>query len=70
MIIGRLIPAGTGIKAYRDIAIEVDRTQPSWAQQSLTALVEAEDVDTRPGSGTFESMSLADLAAAEGNEDK
>jgi len=69
VIIGRLIPAGTGIKAYRDIAIEVDRTQPSWAQQSLTALVEAEDVDTRPGAGTFEGMSLADLAAAESTDD-
>ena len=68
VIIGRLIPAGTGVKAYRDLAIEVDRTQPSWAQQSLTALVEAEDVDSMPGTGAFDGMSLADLAAAETEE--
>ncbi len=68
VIIGRLIPAGTGVKAYRELAIEVDRTQPSWAQQSLTALVEAEEVDTIQGAGAFEGMSLADLAAAENEE--
>ncbi len=65
VIIGRLIPAGTGVKSYRDLAIEVDRTTPTWAQQSLTALVEAEEIDTMPGADAFEGMSLADLAAAE-----
>ncbi|MBS1723908.1 MAG: DNA-directed RNA polymerase subunit beta' [Armatimonadetes bacterium] len=70
VIIGRLIPAGTGVKNYRDLAIEVDRTTPTWAQQSLTALVEAEEVDAMPGGGAFEGMSLADLAAAESEEAK
>ncbi len=63
VIIGRLIPAGTGVKQYRDVAIDVQRG-PTWAQQSLTALVEAED----RGIGEFDSLafpSLADMAAAE-----
>lgn len=41
VIIGRLIPAGTGFPEYRNVNVELTR-QPSWAQQSLTALVEAE----------------------------
>jgi len=65
VIIGRLIPAGTGAKAHRDLAIDVDRTQPSWAQQSLTALVEAEDLDQRAAADAFGGLSLADLAAAD-----
>ncbi len=65
VIIGRLIPAGTGAKAHRELAIDVDRTQPSWAQQSLTALVEAEDLDQRSAADAFGGLSLADLAAAE-----
>ncbi|MCW5935714.1 MAG: DNA-directed RNA polymerase subunit beta' [Fimbriimonadaceae bacterium] len=62
VIIGRLIPAGTGVKPYRELAIDVDRSQPSWSQQSLTALVEAEDGDLPMATG-LEGMSLADLAA-------
>ena len=64
VIIGRLIPSGTGVKVYRDVAIDVDRSAPSWAQQSLTALVDADGV------GEFEEMpildfpSLADMASA------
>ena len=64
VIIGRLIPAGTGVKQYRDVAIDVQRG-PTWAQQSLTALVEAED---RGIGNDFDSLafpSLADMAAAE-----
>ena len=64
VIIGRLIPAGTGVKQYRDVAIDVQRG-PTWAQQSLTALVEAED---RGLTNEFDSLafpSLADMAAAE-----
>jgi DNA-directed RNA polymerase subunit beta' len=68
VIIGRLIPAGTGVKPYRELAIDVDRSQPTWAQQSLTALVEAEEAESMPGAEVFGSMSLADLAAAEGEE--
>jgi len=68
VIIGRLIPAGTGVKAYRDLAIEVDRSQPIWAQQPLTALIEAEEVESMGASGAFDGMSLADLAAAEIDE--
>ncbi|MBS1709478.1 MAG: hypothetical protein JSS65_12260, partial [Armatimonadetes bacterium] len=69
VIIGRLIPAGTGAKAHRDLAIDVDRTQPSWAQQSLTALVEAEDLDQRAAADAFGGLSLADLAAADESGD-
>ena len=67
VIIGRLIPAGTGVKQYRDVGIDVQRG-PTWAQQSLTALVEAED---RGLTGDFDSLafpSLADMAAAEDDE--
>ena len=63
VIIGRLIPAGTGVKAHRELAVDVDRSQPSWAQQSLTALVEAEDGDSLSEGDMFGGMSLADLAA-------
>jgi DNA-directed RNA polymerase subunit beta' len=69
VIIGRLIPAGTGVKQYRDVAIDVQRG-PTWAQQSLTALVEAED---RGISSDFDALSfpsLADMAAAEDFEDE
>ncbi|MDI9641393.1 DNA-directed RNA polymerase subunit beta' [Kamptonema cortianum] len=72
VIIGRLIPAGTGVKQHRELAVDVDRTQPSWAQQSLTALVEAEDSDAVTESDMFGGLSLADLAAQEdevGSED-
>ena len=64
VIIGRLIPAGTGVKQYRDVAIDVQRG-PTWAQQSLTALVEA---DERGVGNEIEGLafpSLADMAAAE-----
>ncbi len=39
VIIGRLIPAGTGFPAYRNITIDVDKA-PDWAERSLAALVE------------------------------
>jgi DNA-directed RNA polymerase subunit beta' len=69
VIIGRLIPAGTGVKQYRDVAIDVQRG-PSWAEQSLTALVEAEDRDLDGGLGSLAFPSLADMAAdEEGFED-
>ncbi|MEZ0325195.1 MAG: DNA-directed RNA polymerase subunit beta' [Fimbriimonas sp.] len=65
VIIGRLIPAGTGVKQYRDIAIDVQRG-PSWAEQSLTALVEAaEDRDLDDTFGALNFPSLADMAAEE-----
>ncbi len=43
VIIGRLIPTGTGVQSYRNVSIEVDRSAPQWAQQSLKALVEEDD---------------------------
>jgi DNA-directed RNA polymerase subunit beta' len=67
VIIGRLIPAGTGDKAHRDLAIDVDRSQPSWAQQSLTALVDSEDGPVNQEVDAFAGMSLADLAKSEGS---
>ncbi len=47
VIIGRLIPAGTGFPDYRNVAVELTR-QPTWASQSLTALVDAEEADETP----------------------
>ncbi|MCB0825741.1 MAG: DNA-directed RNA polymerase subunit beta' [Armatimonadetes bacterium] len=69
VIIGRLIPAGTGVKAHRELAIDVDRTQPSWAQQSLTALVEADDESQSDENDAFGGMSLADMAMQESGVD-
>ncbi len=66
VIIGRLIPAGTGVKEYRELSIDVDRTQPTWAQQSLTSLVDAEDQESLQNAEPFGGMTLADLAADEG----
>ncbi len=64
VIIGRLIPAGTGVKQYRDVGIEVQRG-PRWAEQSLTALVEADDHELSDFSSTLNFPSLADMAADE-----
>ena len=65
VIIGRLIPAGTGVKPYRDLVVDVDTTQPGWAQQSLTALVETGEEEGEAKEDAFGGMSLADLAAEE-----
>jgi DNA-directed RNA polymerase subunit beta' len=65
VIIGRLIPAGTGVKEYRELAIDVDRSQPSWSQQPLAALIEEEDIETDTTAGVFGDLSMADLAATE-----
>jgi DNA-directed RNA polymerase subunit beta' len=64
VIIGRLIPSGTGVKQYRDVSIDVQRG-PSWAEQSLTALVEADDRDLGDSLGALAFPSLADMAAEE-----
>jgi DNA-directed RNA polymerase subunit beta' len=64
VIIGRLIPSGTGVKQYRDVSIDVQRG-PSWAEQSLTALVEADDRDLGDSLGALAFPSLADMAADE-----
>ncbi|MBL8039963.1 MAG: hypothetical protein JNM04_01320, partial [Chthonomonas sp.] len=62
VIIGRLIPAGTGVQQYRDVSIEVDRSAPEWAHQSLTALVEADDHDDMDDLAGLDFPSLAEMA--------
>ncbi len=64
VIIGRLIPAGTGVKQYRDVAVDVQRG-PAWAEQSLTALVEADEHGLDDPLGALSFPSLADMAAEE-----
>jgi DNA-directed RNA polymerase subunit beta' len=64
VIIGRLIPAGTGVKQYRDVIVDVQRG-PSWAEQSLTALVEADDRGLDDALSSLAFPSLADMAAEE-----
>ncbi|HZH99295.1 MAG TPA: hypothetical protein VEX38_10015, partial [Fimbriimonadaceae bacterium] len=64
VIIGRLIPSGTGIKQYRNVSVDVQRG-PSWAEQSLTALVEADEDELRGYGDSLSFPSLADMAAAE-----
>jgi DNA-directed RNA polymerase subunit beta' len=67
VIIGRLIPAGTGVKQYRDIAVDVQRG-PSWAEQSLTTLVEAEEGELKASYDELAFPSLADMAADESDD--
>ena len=64
VIIGRLIPSGTGVKQYRDVADDVQRG-PAWAEQSLTALVEADEHELDDPLGALSFPSLADMAAEE-----
>ncbi len=66
VIIGRLIPSGTGVKYYRDVIVDVQRG-PTWAEQSLTALVEADDRDIDDNLSSLAFPSLADMAADEDN---
>jgi DNA-directed RNA polymerase subunit beta' len=62
VIIGRLIPAGTGVRTYRDVQIDVDRSAPAWAGQSLTALVEAEDREPEDDLKILQFPSLTEMA--------
>ena len=68
VIIGRLIPSGTGVKQYRDVAVDVQRG-PTWAEQSLTALVEADERDLEDSLSSLAFPSLADMAADEAFDD-
>lgn len=68
VIIGRLIPAGTGVERYRNVSIEVERG-PAWAQQSLTALVEADDHELDPTEAALAFPSLTEMAALEDEDD-
>ncbi len=62
VIIGRLIPSGTGVKQYRSVAVDVQRG-PAWAEQSLTALVEG--TDDLEFDGGLDFPSLAEMANEE-----
>jgi len=64
VIIGRLIPAGTGVQEYREIAVDVDRDTPSWATQSLTALIDSDEEALEGDLSALEFGSIADLAGA------
>ena len=64
VIIGRLIPSGTGIQQYRNVSIDVERG-PSWAEQSLSALVEAGEEEMEDYTGSLAFPSLADMAAGD-----
>jgi DNA-directed RNA polymerase subunit beta' len=68
VIIGRLIPAGTGVKQYREIAVDVQRG-PAWAEQSLTSLVSAEDDEPKALYDELAFPSLADMAADEEDDE-
>ncbi|MEI8282900.1 MAG: hypothetical protein WCG75_10880, partial [Armatimonadota bacterium] len=60
VILGRLIPSGTGVKQYRDIDVNVQRG--SWAEQSLQALVESDDTDFEDEFESLNYPSLSDMA--------
>jgi len=68
VIIGRLIPSGTGLKQYRDVAIDVQRG-PAWAEQSLTALVEAQEGEDEYGSLAFPMLSDINLEQFDDEDD-
>ena len=61
VILGRLIPSGTGVKQYRDIDVNVQRG--SWAEQSLQALVESDDIDFDEEFESLNFPSLSDMAS-------
>jgi DNA-directed RNA polymerase subunit beta' len=63
VILGRLIPSGTGVKQYREIDVNVQRG--SWAEQSLQALVESEDMDFDDDFDAMDLPSLSEMAAGE-----
>ncbi|MBS1719436.1 MAG: hypothetical protein JST35_03210, partial [Armatimonadetes bacterium] len=63
VILGRLIPAGTGVKRYREVAVDVQRG-PAWAEQSLTALVEAQEGEDDLF-GALDFGSLTEMALGE-----
>ncbi len=63
VILGRLIPSGTGVKQYREIDVNVQRG--SWAEQSLQALVESDDIDFDEEFESLNFPSLSDMAADE-----
>ncbi len=44
VIIGRTVPAGTGMKRYSNINIEVDSNIDNWSKQSLAVLVDSDDL--------------------------
>ena len=62
VILGRLIPSGTGVKQYRDIDVNVQRG--SWAEQSLQALVESDDMDFDEEFESLNFPSLSDMASS------
>jgi DNA-directed RNA polymerase subunit beta' len=64
VIIGRLIPSGTGIQQYRNVMVDVQRG-PAWAEQSLSALVEAGEDELEDYTGSLAFPSLADMAAGD-----
>ncbi len=63
VILGRLIPAGTGVRQYREIQVDAQRS--AWMEQSLTALVEADDMDLDGDLDDLDFPSLADMASNE-----
>jgi DNA-directed RNA polymerase subunit beta' len=63
VILGRLIPSGTGVKEYREIDVNVQRG--SWAEQSLQALVESEDMEFDDEFESLNFPSLSDMASEE-----
>jgi DNA-directed RNA polymerase subunit beta' len=66
VIIGRLIPAGTGIRDYRALSVGVEHVAPTWAQQSLAALVSDQGEEDQQLK-MLDFPSLADMAKDEGN---
>jgi DNA-directed RNA polymerase subunit beta' len=61
VILGRLIPSGTGVKEYREIDVNVQRG--SWAEQSLQALAEHDDdLDFGDEFDDLNFPSLSDMA--------
>ena len=55
------------MREYRNVNIEVERG-PSWAEQSLTALVEAEEPSMSERDDSLSFPSLAEMAAAEDDD--
>ncbi len=60
VIIGRLIPAGSGFPAYRNIAVKTTR-EPVWAKAPITALASMQDREDVEEIEEFDESDIGDI---------
>ncbi|MCX7800349.1 MAG: DNA-directed RNA polymerase subunit beta' [Fimbriimonadales bacterium] len=68
VIIGRLIPSGTGVQRYREIEVQVGRG-PEWTEQPLVELARRHDEDSELSSDMPSMGSIKEMANRVAQED-